>query len=390
MSKHTQTKPAKPAKPYADFPLFPHATGRWAKKIKGKFVYFGPWADPDAALAKYQLQRDDLYAGRVPRNTAEGLTVRDLLNHFLTAKKRQVEADELKLKTFGDYHACCGRLVEAFGKSRLVDDLRAEDFGRFRAELAKVRGPVALGNEIQRVRTVFKFGYDAGLIDKPVRFGPEFKKPSAKTMRLARQANGNRMIEAANIRRLMDAASTQLRAMVLLAMNCGLGNTDVSELPMSAVDLDAAMLDYPRPKTGIQRRCPLWPETMQAVRQVIEQRRDPIDKADADLLFITTHGRRWVRTRPNRVSVDSVGLEFGKLLRRLDLKRHGLNFYALRHVHRTIADETRDFPAIDRIMGHEETASMATRYRERISDDRLRAVVGHVRKWLYDSNGHAD
>ena len=75
--------PEKPSKPYPDFPLFPHATRRWAKKIRGKMIYFGPWDDPDAALAKYQLQRDDLYAGRVPR-ISEGLTVRDLINHFLT------------------------------------------------------------------------------------------------------------------------------------------------------------------------------------------------------------------------------------------------------------------------------------------------------------------
>jgi hypothetical protein len=43
----------KPAKPRPDFPLFPHATRRWARKIRGKLHCFGPWDDPDGALQKY-------------------------------------------------------------------------------------------------------------------------------------------------------------------------------------------------------------------------------------------------------------------------------------------------------------------------------------------------
>ena len=43
----------KPAKPYPEYQLFAHAAGVWAKKIRGKLHYFGPWADPDGALQKY-------------------------------------------------------------------------------------------------------------------------------------------------------------------------------------------------------------------------------------------------------------------------------------------------------------------------------------------------
>src|SRR4051794_11001388 len=104
------TKPGggdKPAKPYPEFPLFPHATKRWAKKIRGKMHYFGPWSDPDGALKKYLDQRDALHAGRKPRADTDYLTLRDLLNRFLTSKKVLLDAGEITPRTFDDYHATC-------------------------------------------------------------------------------------------------------------------------------------------------------------------------------------------------------------------------------------------------------------------------------------------
>jgi len=75
-----RTKKRSNKKPYPDFPLFQHATGQWAKKIRGKLFYFG--ANPDAALAKYLDQRDDLQAGRTPRVQGDELSIRELCNQF--------------------------------------------------------------------------------------------------------------------------------------------------------------------------------------------------------------------------------------------------------------------------------------------------------------------
>jgi hypothetical protein len=47
MSRRHRTKldlSAKPNKPSPDFPLFAHNNGCWAKKIRGRLHYFGPWA----------------------------------------------------------------------------------------------------------------------------------------------------------------------------------------------------------------------------------------------------------------------------------------------------------------------------------------------------------
>ena len=73
MSKSDSTAPGfagKPNKPDPDFPLFPHATKRWAKKSRGKLHYFGPCDDPDGAPKKYLEEWDDLISDRFNRRGA--------------------------------------------------------------------------------------------------------------------------------------------------------------------------------------------------------------------------------------------------------------------------------------------------------------------------------
>src|SRR5262249_49479185 len=155
--------------------------------------------------------------------------------------------------------------VEAFGRERLVEDLRPDDFAGLRAKLAKGWGPVTLTNVMQRIKSVFKFAADNALISRPVVYGQGFKRPHQKALGRARNEKGLRMFEAAEIRAMLDAAGVQLRAMILLGINCGFGNNDCGSLPLSALDLERGWVNFPRPKTEVARRCPLWPETVEAL-----------------------------------------------------------------------------------------------------------------------------
>jgi integrase len=185
------------------------------------------------------------------------------------------------------------------------------------------------------------------------------------------------------MRSILKAVSQPLQSMVLLGINCGFGQTDVANLPRASLDLDTGWVDFPRPKTGIERRCPLWAETVEALREANTHRPTPKDQADADLVFVTKYGQRWVRNSSGAKQswVDSVGAQFGKLLHRLGLKRNKLSFYALRHTFETIGGEARDQVAVDHIMGQARN-DMASLYRERISDERLRRVTDVIHGWL--------
>lgn len=377
----------KPAKPHPDFPLTPHPTGRWCKKVRGKVRFFGPWRDPDGALAEWLRVKDDLLAGRKPRpkGQAAGVTVRLLCDSYLARKEQLRDNREIKPRTFDDAFKAALRVADAFGRDRVVTDLTADDFAELRAQLAKKLGPVALGIEIQRIRSIFKFGFDDGILDNPVRFGTGFAKPSRKVVRLESAKRGRLDLQAAEIRTLIDAAETAMKAMVLLAVNCGLGNEDVGTLPKSGLSLTTGWLDFPRPKTGIIRRAKLWPETVDALTEAIAKRPKPKDPADDGFVFITRLGNPWGKVKAGN---NPVSLVFKRLLVDAKIWRPGLGFYSLRRTFETVAGATADQVAVDHIMGHSPDANdMGARYRQGVDDDRLERVATFVRGWLFAEGG---
>ena len=387
MSKSTTKPTARKSRQAAEFPLCKHtARGYWYKKIRGKLHYFGKIADdPDGqqALARYLEVKDDLIAGRKPReHKSGGLTVKDAGNWFLNSKRLANESGRITARTLAEYKSACHRLARVFDSNRLVDDLGPEDFGLLIADIASKWGPYRVASEIQRVRSVFKWLFESELIAKPMNFGPDFKRPSKRIMRVQRAQKPMKLFEPSEIQRLLSAADPQLKAMILLGCNLGYGNHDCGGLTLDLAQqaIETGKLDWPRPKTGVPRRGILWPETITALQAAFAIRPKPKTAGAKDKLFVTpSTGKPWTSGDSTN---NTVSTEFNRLQDAVGVRVLGRGFYALRHVFETVSGECCDQVATDLVMGHLD-ASMASTYRERVDDSRIARVCNHVRAWLF-------
>jgi integrase len=348
----------KPSKPYASYPLYAHAKGSWAKKILGKVYYFGPWSDPNGALESYLAKRDYLRGGFDPPEAKE--TVGDLVDAFLAEKRAHLETGDIASLTFKEYETTCNAIRNHFGRHRPLDSLAVAEFSALRVALSKRKirkgkhassKPLGVAS-LKRRLTIARMIFAA----QPLEWRKALKAPPRKLLRERTRERGKQLYTAAEIRKLAKAADPHLRAIILLGINCAFGPKDCCTLPTDAID--GEWHNYHRTKTGVDRRCPLWPETIKALKAV----------AGSEHVF---NGRIWTR--------HIVAREFVKLCEKCKVRN--LGHYSLRRTFETIATTASVSQAvIDHITGHARN-DMASVYRQQIFDQQLRACSDHVREW---------
>lgn len=377
-----------------------HERGYWCKKIRGNVHTFGPVDQPDLALTRLQHIGPDLYAGRTPRaeRASEGPTIADLCNRFLAEKLDRVESGERRAGTWREYRHLAKTICSCLGRHTMAESLAPDDFARLRRVFAKRFQANQLAKAVIVTRMIFRWGFDNDLMIHAPKFGSGFRPPDRTARKKsARQLGSSIIFTPDQVLELLttpldaDGNSVHLRAMMHLGINAGFGQEDCATLPLSAVDLDAGVIRYPRPKTEVDRMVTLWPQTVLALRESIAQRPTPRSDEDGGLVFLTRYGRQWVRERIHRsagvvervVRVDSISLEFNKLRRHLG---GGVmrcpSFYRLRKTFITEADAAGDAHAVHRIRGHA-LPGMSDVYVQRVDLDRIRKVTDHVWRWLF-------
>lgn len=375
-------KPAKPDKPWPTFPLYAHKSGRWAKKIRGTTHYFGPWRDPNGAHQRYLADKDDLEAGRRPSRASTGVTdalaVKQMVGLFLDSKEISVESGEMEKSTWKAYERLGKRVIHVFGANTVVESLGPDDFQRLRKDIQKTHKRLeSITTAIAKIKAIFHWAAnDQGYIDRLPRFGSSFKRPSKPDLDREREERGGRVFAAEQIRALVAAARPTLKAMILLGVNCGYGNTDCGKLPLSKLDLDGGWTTFARTKNAIRRRAKLWPETVEAIREVLKGRKAPADSQHAGRVFITKYRHQF--------RASAIGYEFEKLALKTGMTREAADFYDLRRTCASIGIQCNDDDAVRTIMGHKRVATdmLGVYNRLQVSDERLQAISEHIRAWL--------
>jgi integrase len=356
----------KPEKPYHEFPLFPHASGQWAKKIRGRTYYFGKWDNWEAALQLFKEQVDGIQSGVVP--TTKAVSLADVLNSFGHSKQQALEIGEINESTFREYIGVADTIAK-LGKHRPFETINTTDLTKLRTMLAKGKAgqlvsPITHKRLLTFARMVFIYANTE--LGFNINFRKKLSPPTRAKIREHTNAIGPRMFEATEIKTLLEQAAQPLKSMILLGINCGFGPQDCCCVPTTRFDLDKGLHNFPRTKNNVPRDCTLWPETVEALREIMPR---------SGRVFT---GRKWNRHK--------VADKFKELGEACGVYQEGTKtFYSLRRTVETIAKTAEvNQSVIDRIMGHERL-DMSEVYNQKTFKTSLLKCTNYVHDWVYGS-----
>lgn len=158
-------------------------------------------------------------------------------------------------------------------------------YARFDEKDPKKRvSPAYIRSRFAKVKTILNHGLtftdDKDACQKALNLCAIFKSPPEKCKPTP--------ISVDNFQKLLDAAWTRERALLLLGLNLMVKSDEAASLLKSSLDLTAQTYQADRKKTGIPRVAKLWDRTVQAIRDY--QKECP--KNHSDYLFTSRTGHK--------------------------------------------------------------------------------------------------
>ena len=374
------------------YPLSVNANGQWSKKVLGKKRCFGKLEDPQAALKKWNKEKDYLLAGVEPPRKIDGMTLGQLCDKHMADCEDRIAVGKLAQWTKKDYSLARRQIdsagiadvpLKALGPQHFTELQKAIDKSGLRLRTQK--------NAVNSIMTILNWGVSTEYLEALPNTGPRFGSPTSTAIEVEQEEQGViRFFDREILVKALKMADARMKVVILLGINCAFYPQDTESITLDHFNLDHAVphVDFRRVKTGRPRRAALWPETVKAIEQYLATR-EPEDPSERTLL-LNQYGRRYTKKSAGK----STSRLFDDLIRTAGKKPAGASLGSLRHTCATIMDLAHDQPMVDLVMGHVPGGQQNTRkvnLQRRIYSqmnvgelDRLNAVAEVVRKWLYD------
>ncbi len=253
-------------------------------------------------------------------------TLENLVAKYLEHRKKRLgsktkplshssyQSDVYRLKAFQDY---CKRKR----KPRLAEALSSETLGAYKDSLITAEeGAVSVKHKLRTVKALVMWAYDSELIDalpRNIRKYVDVDLPAPKPQ----------FFKVKDVKRLYKTASDRVKLWILLGLNCGYVQSDISSLEPGMVDWENGVIRRDRQKTGVESQHRLWPITLKMLRE---------QATDGPLLLTTATGqpliREEIRDDGTPSKTDMIAHTFA------DLKKDEKVALSFKHFRKTAAD----------------------------------------------------
>ncbi len=282
-----------------------------------KRIYLG--SDKEEALKKYHRLELDSEIIQKEQAPPPEITVKELANRFIASQLANWQNPKATLPC---YRQWLGRFIRDHPRLR-VADFTVEKFASWKLSLQERRySPESINHYLSAVRSMFVFAEEAEYIEK----APKLKR--IKNARIPRTGSKDKPLYTSDeIHRLLENADSHLKAMIMLALNCGFGPKDLQDLTWD--DINGERITLPRSKTGVCQTYLLWPETQELLDEIRKERALLIIRMDRRRVHHSDYGHVFVTRFWKPWSKDAVAGQFRKLCRKAQVACYG--FYRLRH-----------------------------------------------------------
>ena len=348
------------------FPLTLHPTGKYCKKIKGKIRYFG--TDKKKTHEKYLAQAACLYGAQrlVHKTSNDKMTLKQLCDLYLHYQNSRVLVGAITAKHYNDLIGSLSRLMAFLGQGCRIESISTLDLQNYKRKLQGSYASVDRQNlHMGLMKDMFHWARKNDVLESI---------PNIDAISKDRVVHKEMYtFNPQQIRKLLSASDVKMKAMIWMGLNCGFGCTDCSRLQWKDLDFKNNRVTLARKKTGVGRNLPLWPETIQALKEVPKS---------GTFVFVTSKGHPWVRTtvttndkgEPKYIYDNRITTKFSRLMKKVGIHApKGTGFYTLRRTAATIASRSGDPFAVQKLLGHVDL-TMATRYVQDVSEQTDRVI----------------